>query len=167
MADDKRRPVAERIAGLDVKSSYRDIRDGLSGLGGTSAAKLTDQCIAGALGMVKTRRGALAVWALETYYGSTLRHEQALRMKWADKVEHNTDSAGERIRLRFSFAIAVRQFAGIPHSPSDMAEYSYLMFQRPKDFAERVSAVLAWLEDARADGLSELRKCLAESRVAA
>jgi hypothetical protein len=164
MTDEKRRPMAERIAGLDVKTSFRDIRDGV---GGTSGAKLTDQDLAAAMGMVKTRRGSTVVLALETYYGSTLRHEQALRAKWADHSEHNTDVAGERIRNRFSAAIAIRQFAGIRHAQSDMAEYSYLMFQRPKDFEKRVSDVLAWLEDMRATGLSELRKCLAESRAVA
>src|SRR3954468_5766056 len=30
-AAEKKRPLAERIAGLDVKSSFRDIRDGVGG----------------------------------------------------------------------------------------------------------------------------------------
>lgn len=160
-APDKKRPVAERIAGLDIKTAYRDVRDGI---GGSGAASLTDQDIAAALGMVKTRAGKLPVLALETYFGSTLRHETALRAAWADKTEHHTDPADARIRNRFSCAIAVRQFAGVLHAESEIMEYAHLMCSRPIDFTRRVNEVLSWLEEKRAEGLTELRKCLSESR---
>ena len=104
--DDKKRPAAERIAGLDVRSSYRDIRDGI-GSGATGGARISDQDIAAALGMVKTRCGKGPVWALETYFGSNLRHEHQLRALWADKTEHHSDEAEDRIRNRFACAIAV------------------------------------------------------------
>lgn len=164
MVGERKRPLAERIAGQDCKTAYRDIRDGL---GGSRSIGLTDQDIAAALGMVRASCGKLPVYALETYYGSTLRYESALRGEWLDNIEHHTDDAGLRIRKRFTAAIAVRQFAGIVHQTSDLSEYSFLMFMRPRDFQRQVSDVLAWLEKLKAEGLGELRKKLAESRAVA
>lgn len=161
MADERKRAMGERIAGLDAQSSYRDVRDGIGGGGGP---RLSNQDIAAALGMVKTRAGKAPVWALETYFGSTLRFEHQLRGLWADKTEHHTDPAEGRIRNRFACAIAVRQFAGAHHAAAEVQEYAHLMCQRPVDFTKRVNEVLAWLEGQRAVGLTELRKCLAENR---
>jgi hypothetical protein len=157
----KKKPLPERIAGLDVKTSYRDIRDGIGACG---APTLTDQDIAAALGMVKTRLGPFPPMALETYFGSTLRHERRLREKWSDLHEQADMSTTSRIICRFSAAIAIRQFAGIVHSTTDMAEYSYLLVSRPRDFAQAVQLVLDWLEVLKSEGLTELRKCCREGR---
>lgn len=158
---DKKRPLGERLAGQDCKTAYRDIRDGI---GGSRSVGLSDQDIAAALGMVRASCGKFPVYALETYYGSTLRYEAQLRGEWLDTVEHHTDEPGARIRKRFSAAIAIRQFAGIVHTTGDMAEYAFFMFQRPKDFQRQLDEILSWLEELRAEGLGELRKKLAEPR---
>lgn len=164
MTDDKRRPVEERIAALDVSGSFRDIRDGI-GPGGPP--DLTAQDIAAALGIVKSREGRLTVLVLETYYGSSLRHEQSLRSAWSDHHETADQTKAARILSRFSCAIAVRQFAGIKHVETDMAEYSYLMALRPAEFRRAVDDVLAWLEDYRASGLTALRKAVRNPRAVA
>lgn len=163
MTDDRKRPMAERIAALDVKSSYRDIRDGI-GPGGV--ASMTDQDIAAALGMVKSAIGIWPVFAVETYFGSTLRHERRLRDRWSDLRERSDDTRTARILSRFSCAIAIRQFAGIVHVEGDMAEYAYLMVLRPIDFRKSVNDVLAWLEELKSEGLTELRKKCRETRAA-
>jgi len=157
MADsaDKKKPMAERIAGLQCKTSFRDIRDGI-GRGGTP--ELTDQELAAALGMVKTAIGPWPVFALETYYGSNLRYERRLRDEWSNMRETADMSRDRRILIRFSAAIAIRQFAGIVHIQSDMAEFSYLMALHPREFRKAVDGVLSWLEQLRETGLEELRK---------
>jgi hypothetical protein len=160
-SDDKKRPLGERIAGLDPKTSFRDIRDGI-GSGG--APELTDQDLAAALGMVKTKLGALPVMALETYYGSALRFEQRLCDAWGDKDEHGDMSRDARILSRFSAVIAVRQFAGLKQVDVEMARYAYLMFSKPAEFRRAVDNVLAWLEELRAEAERELRKKCSEPR---
>ena len=159
---DKKRPVAERIAGLDIKSSYRDVRDGIGG--GRSVMSLSDQDLAAALGFVRLGVGNLPVLALETYYGSSLRHEQALRTKWLDHRENFGDAKEERIRVRLVTSIAIRQFAGIVHPTSFLAEYGFFLLLKPNELQNRMNEVLAWLEALRDEGLQELRKTLAESR---
>jgi hypothetical protein len=154
---EKRRPLAERIAGLDAKSSFRDIREGF---GGTTGAKVTDQDIAAALGVVKTRCGKLAAYALETYYGSILLHEHHLRAAW---VEQNEDKAGDnadRIRNRIAAALAIREFAGAANPASLLAEWGLMVDEPEERLRKRIRGVLAWLESVRGDAYREFVKAV-------
>ena len=159
----KRRSVSgEKIARLDVKSSFRDIREGIGGRRNLQL-DMTDQDIAAALGMVSTALGKPTVWALETYYGSTTRHEHSLRRAWADESEHHSDPADERIRNRIAAALAIREFAG---GKFDLREWSLLTDCKAAEFQRNVVRVLAWLEELRDTGLESLRNKLAEHRAA-
>lgn len=163
-SDDKARPLAERIPGLDARSSYRDIRDGI-GRGATRG--LSDQDLAAALGMIRneaTIKGGnktprSCVWALETYYGSSLRHEHALRAAWAEHSERTSDPIEDRIRNRVAAAVAIRQFAGgSPSSP----DWAHMVAMGTKEFDRNVWRVLSWLEEHREGGLAALRRICAE-----
>lgn len=158
---ERRKGGGEKIARLDVKSTYRDIRDGI---GGNRANQLetSDQDIAAALGLVRLSVGKAPVLVLETFYGSHVRHEAALRRLWADFSEQPSDPAEARIRNRVAAALAIRQFAGA--SPSGMSEWGELMAQDPTQFKKLVNRVLSWLEEQRGIGMNSLRKKMAEHR---
>lgn len=159
----KRRSVSgEKIARLDVKSSFRDIREGIGGPRNLQL-DMTDQDIAAALGMVSTALGKPTVWALETYYGSHVRHENQLRRAWADESETIDDKPDDRIRNRIAAALAIRQFAG---GTFDLREWSDLTNCKTAEFDRNVNRVLAWLEALRDTGLECLRKKMAEHRAA-
>jgi hypothetical protein len=149
---EKRRPMVERIAGLDVKSSFRDIREGF---GGTTGVKVTDQDIAAALGVVKTRCGKLAAYVLETYYGSILLHEHRLRAAWAEYSETPADPAADRIRNRVAAALAIREFAGAANPTSLLAEWGLIADEPEERLRKRVRNTLAWLEGVRGEAYRE------------
>lgn len=165
---DKKRPMAERVAGLDVKSTFRDIRDGIGG-SRHDQLSITDQDIAAALGLMhaldkKGRRMVPieAVLAVETWFGSTLRHEHRLRRIWADKSELPGDVAENRIRNRVAAALAIRTFAGA--KVDNLPEWSELMFTNVSEFKRRVTAVSQWLDDQLVVGVDALREKMAEHR---
>lgn len=160
----EKRQGAERVAWMDVKSSYRDIRDGIGGGGGTP--QFTAQDVAAALGWMAAkdedgRRHAPreAVWVLETYYGGSLRFEHRLRSLWAEQSESPGDPTEDRIRNRVAAALVIRSFAG---AKFDSEAWSDLMHENPKAFACRVRAVGMWLDDLLDQGQRALSRALEE-----
>lgn len=155
--NDKRKPVEERIAALIGKSAYVDLRDGL---GGTCPLRIRDQDIAAALGWVSKTVGKAAPMVLETHYGSTLIHEDALLRMWEDR-EHKPGQAREVVVVtRFAGALAIRQVAGAKHGVTQYAQYAYLIMSRRETLQARVTDAMAWLEEVRDTGLRELRRRL-------
>lgn len=161
-AEAKKRPMAERIAGLDVKSSFRDIREGI---GGTSYGAFTDQDIAAALGLVKIAAGKLPVWALETYFGSSLLHEHRLRAAWAEHSETPDDLAESRIRNRVAAALAIREFAGAETPASLLLEWAVLTAQPIERLRRNANEVSAWLESHRGEGLKHFKRAAREVQI--
>lgn len=155
---EKRRPLVERIAGLDTKSSFRDIRDGIGG--SSSYDSISDQDIAAALGVVKSKIGSIPVQALETYYASTLMHEHRLRAAWAEYSERPDDDNANRIRNRIAAALAIREFAGFASPSSLLAEWGVITDEPEISVRRRVAAVLSWLEGLRADAYGRFKKAV-------
>ncbi|UHQ21909.1 hypothetical protein LVB77_14670 [Lysobacter sp. 5GHs7-4] len=150
--NEKKRPIEERVAAMLGRSAYADLREGT---GGTCPLQIRDQDIAAALGWVSQKVGKLAPLALETYYGSTLVHQNTLMRAWEEKEGGQTR---EQLSLtRLSGALAVRELAGAKHCTTAYAEYAYLIVSRREVLQQRVRAAGAWLEDLKSTGLRELR----------
>jgi hypothetical protein len=152
----KRRPIEERIAALMGRSAYRDFRDGLGG----GAASVSDQDIAGAIGAAARAIGRPAIWALETHYGSTLLHQQALLRAWEERERKPGDTREQIVIMRFAGALAIQQAAGGKVPSTAYAEYAYLIFSRRETLERRVREAAAWLDDLRFGALSEMKKQL-------
>lgn len=156
--NDKKRPIEERIAAMIGRTAYSDLREGT---GGTSPARIRDQDIAAALGMVSREVGKLAPLVLETYYGSTLIHQRALTRAWEE--QQGCTVRDEIVISRMAGALAVREMAGVRHCSTEYAEYAYLIFSRREALQDRVKAAGAWLDGIRSAGLAELRRCLRDT----
>lgn len=153
--NDKRRPISERVAELFGKTAYRDIRDGIGG--GTFAPSMPR--IAAELGMIQQRRGELVIQALETYYGSTLAHERALRRGWdahCKAVEPRPDYE-TAVLARMGCALAVRKFAGLDYSPSAVTEYAWIIKQRRESLEVAILLAEDWMDELWQAGLDDLR----------
>lgn len=133
----KRVPIIERVARLMGMTAFRDS----AGRGGLP--RFTDQDIAAALGMVKHTHGELAIQALETFYGSTLMHEQCLRRAW-DMVSGRREHA-EIALSRLAAALAVRQFAGMSIARDQVLEYAWMAHVRREHLESRMGDVTSWL----------------------
>lgn len=156
-ADDKKRPIEERIAGLMGRSAFCDIREGV---GGTAGARLTDQDIAAALGMVVEANGRLACMALETHYGSTLLHLEPLLRAW-DEHEHAKGQSREAVALtRFGGELAIREFASVRYGTPQLAHYAYLICSRRESLQQRRDDALRWLEDMKQAALVSLKRAV-------
>lgn len=150
--NDKKRPIEERIAAMLGRTAYADIRDGT---GGTCPLRIRDQDIAAALGWVAQSVGKLAPLVLETFYGSTLMHQQALTRAW--EAERHEAVRDQIVLTRMAGALAVRELAGAKHCTTEYAEYAYLIFSRREALQARVREASSWLEDLRSTGLRQLR----------
>lgn len=163
-AEDKRRPIEERIASLMGKSSFCDIREGV---GGTGTPRLTDQDVAAALGMVTERKGRLHCLALETHYGSTLIHLESLLRAW-DEREHVVGQPREATVLtRFGCELAIRELASIQYGTPQLAHFAFLIVSRRESLQKRKDDATSWLNGMVGEALTELRSCLREHRAAA
>lgn len=163
MADDKARPIQERIAALFGSGAYFDPRDGA---GGTSPASIRHQDVAAALGYVAASKGRVAALVLETHYGSTLAHERELSRAWEAHENIPTSNAQAIVLTRFAGALAIRQLAGVKYNTTQYAEYAYLLFSRREALQKRVAEAGAWMEAIRLEALGEFRKQLREEAVA-
>ena len=151
---DKRRPIEERIASLMGRSAYRDLRDGFSGGGKVS---ISDQDLAAALGGAGDSVGRVALLALETYFGSTLIHQQALLRAWEDRERREGDTRERNVLTRFAGALAVQQAAGGKVASAAYAEYAYLLFSRRELLEKRVREAGAWLDELRTSALRAVK----------
>jgi len=142
----KAKPIAERIAALMGKSAFRDIREGFGG----SAPALTDQDVAAALGAVQRQHGELMVQALETFYGSTLMHEVALRRAWDRRTDGR--AYAEVVLSRMGCALAVRQFAGADYPQAQISDYAWLIRVRREDLQAAISYAEDWLDAMMMEG---------------
>ena len=152
--NDKRKPISERVAEMFGKSAYRDIRDGIGG-----GFSLSVPTVAAQLGLIQQQRGELVLQALETYYGSTLMHERALRRGWDDhcrKTIPNPDYE-TAVLARMGCALAVRKFAGLDYSAEAMADYAWII--RTRNDVLRTAVLLAedWMNELWMTALHELR----------
>lgn len=158
--EDKRKPIEERIAALMGKTSYCDIREGFGG----SARGLSDQDVAAALGLVVKAQGSLAVKVLETHYGSTLIHLEALLRAW-DEHEHVKGATREHVALtRFGGELAIRELASIRYGTPQLAHYAYLLQSRRESLQQRRDDAGRWLHNLRDNALLELRRCMRDGR---
>lgn len=162
MANDKARPVQERIASLFGRSAYFDPRDGS---GGTSPSSIRHSDVAAALGYVANTKGKVAALVLETHYGSTLAHERDLARAWEAHADVPRQDVHAVVLTRFAGALAIRQLAGVTHSTTQYAEYAYLLFSRREALQWRVQEARAWLQAIHDDALGEFRKVLREHAV--
>lgn len=164
MAEEKRKPIEERIASLMGKSAYVDIRDGV---GGTNPLRLRDQDIAAGLGAVSRLHGPIAAMVLETHYGSTLMHTEAIIRHW-DKAQRKDWYTKTDVALtRFGCELAIRELVGHKFGTPELAHYAYLLFSRREHLQNRKADALHWLEEVRFEALGELRKQLRETLIAA
>ena len=154
---EKTRPIEERIASLFGQTSYKELRQGT---GGVPSLCVLD--VAGAVGIVGTRQGKVAVMALETAYGSTDVHAEKLMRAWED---HERDAGrAQNLRLtRWGGYLAARELAGIRVSRTLLATFSYLNDTgRRENLDDAISAALRWLMERRDDALCELRRVVAD-----
>lgn len=159
--NEKKRPIEERIAAMLGRTAYADLREGT---GGTSPARIRDQDIAAALGLVSRTVGRLAPLVLETYYASTLMHQHALTRAWEERELVWAGGIRERVVVnRFAGALAVRELAGVKHCTTEYSEYAYLIFSRREALQDRVKAASSWLDGLRSTGLAALRQSLQET----
>lgn len=154
MANDKRKPIEERIASLMGRTAFCDIRDGI---GGTGAPRFTDQDVAAALGMVQSALGKIACMVLETHYGSTLCHAEALLRAWDEKEHRPGRDRQEIVLTRFGGELAIRELASFRYSTVQLAQYAYLLYCRRDDLLRRMKDASRWLEEIRDGALRELR----------
>lgn len=164
-ADDKRKPIEERIAALMGKSAYCDVREGVGG----TLRGLSDQDLAAALGMVSVTHGVIAVKVLETHFGSTLIHLEALLRAW-DEAEHERIKAAGRgmtredvALTRFGGELAIRELASVRYGTPQLAHYAYLLQSRRESLQLRRDDAARWLAELQDGALRELRNCVRES----
>lgn len=163
MANEKKRPIEERIAALMGRSAFCDIREGI---GGTRSPGFTDQDVAAALGMVATAKGKLACLVLETHYGSTLVHLLPLLRAWEDYAKVDAKNRDATVINRFSAELAIREFASIRYGTPQLSHYAYLLQSRRERLQERMADVTRWLNDIREEALRELRASVQPARIA-
>ena len=151
---DKRKPISERVAEMFGKTAYRDIRDGVGG-----GFTLSIPTVAAQLGMIQQRRGELVVQALETYYGSTLAHERALRRGWDDACRRGnpTLTNDAAVLQRMGGALAVRRFAGLDYSGEALADYAWIIRVRRDDLKAAIHRAEGWMDELWMTGLADLR----------
>lgn len=160
MANDKARPLQERIAAMFGRSGYFDPRDGA---GGTSPSSIRHSDVAAALGYVAREQGRVAALVLETCYGGTLMHERELSRAWE---AHESETARTRdaiVLTRFAGALAIRKLAGHRYTTTHYAEYAYLLYSRREALQDRVEDASRWLDEIHNDALGEFRRVLRET----
>lgn len=151
----KKHSIEERIAGMLVRGSFRDIRDGF---GGSVPPDLTAQDLAAALGMVATTHGRVSCEVLETHYGSTLMHLESLLRAWEEREHASGRTRDEVVLSRFSGELAIRELASIHYGTPQLAHYAYLIFSRRERLQARMQDASGWLHDIRDQALIELRQ---------
>ncbi|KRD71429.1 hypothetical protein [Lysobacter sp. Root96] len=159
--NDKKRPIEERIAALMGRSAFCDIRDGF---GGSRTPTFSDQDVAAALGMVATVHGKIACQVLETHYGSTLLHLEALLRAWEEREYKPSRPHEEIVLTRFGAELAIRELASVKFSTPQLAHYAYLIVTRRERLQQRVEDAARWLHSIRDQALTELRACAREVR---
>lgn len=155
---DKRKPMEERVAAMLVKSAYRDIRDGFGGM--PIAGSLGDQAVAGALGMVSTEQGPIAVMVLETHYGCTLMHVEPIRRAWEESERREGMQRDDTVLVRFGGELAIRQMASIRYPVSQITDYAYLLCRRRETLQAAIDNCTRWLEAIRCKAVHALRERL-------
>lgn len=167
-ADDKKRPITERIASLLGKGAYCDAREGFSIA--TTRFGLSDQDLAAALGMVASTKGGLAVKVMETHYGSSLLHLEALLRAW-DEHEHDRAKAngGGRTReetclARFGGELAIRELASVRYGTPQLAHFAYLIQSRRETLQMRKDDAFNWLRGLLFEAEAELHEVVREGR---
>lgn len=158
MANDKARPVQERIAALFGRTSYADPREPA----GTSPAAIRHSDVAAALGYVAITKGKLAAEVLETHYGSTLVHERHILQCWESAAGIERGDFAAVVLTRFTGALAIRQLAGMTYNSTHYTEYAYLLYSRREAIQIRVDGARRWLQRIHDDALGEFRRQLHE-----
>lgn len=166
-ADDKKRPITERIASLLGKGAYCDAREGFSMA--TTRFGLSDQDLAAALGLVAIATGPLAVKVMETHYGSSLIHLEALLRAW-DEHHHNWwKERGGRTReetclARFGGELAIRELASVRYGTPQLAHFAYLLQSRRETLQLRKDDAFNWLRGLLFLAEAELHEVVREKR---
>lgn len=133
----KGRPIAERIAKMLGETSFRD------GQSGRGLAEVSHTDVVTALGWVQQQEGMSVVQAMETHYGSTLRHEDALRRAWSTHAGEPA-KRHQRAVFRFCGALAVRKLAGAHYSSFDHTLYARLLVTERETIADNIDRPLRW-----------------------
>jgi hypothetical protein len=166
-ADDKKRPITERIASLMGKGAYCDAREGFSMA--TTRFGLSDQDLAAALGMVAAAKGSLAVKVMETHYGSSLLHLEALLRAWDEHEHDRAKDHGGRTRdevclTRFGGELAIRELASIRYGTPQLAHFAYLLQSRRETLQLRKDDAFNWLREQLFMAEAELHEVVREKR---
>jgi hypothetical protein len=135
---------AEKVARMMGKTAYKDFRQGFASqmqLGSDSDADIKH-----ALGIAQKMTGPTAVNALETYYGSTLMHEQNLRRAWDNVCGDPRREADYPIR-RLGCSLAIREHAGIKVGQKEMKEWAWILHTNYEAVESAMQKAGAWLDD--------------------
>lgn len=159
----KEKPRAEAIAALFGSSSFRDE------FGGGRSTVMPKEAIVRALGLTQAKCGVVPVWCMETFYASTLTHEQGMARAYAawHETTHGKDATQHDVAVRrFASALAIRSLAGQRYSTTMLAEYAFLLCCRRERLQAQMATAEAWLSGQLSDGLDEFKRAFWEKEVA-
>lgn len=155
----KDKPRAEAIAALFGSSTFRDE------FGGGRSVAMPKEAIVRALGLTQAKCGVVPVWCMETFYASTLAHEQGLARAYAvwHESAHGKHATRHDVAVcRFGTALAIRSLAGQRYSTTMLAEYAYLLCCRRERLQAQMATAEAWLSEQLSDGLDAFKRAFWE-----
>lgn len=157
MNETKRRPIEERIAEMFCVGSYRDPRDGLA----MSSLNIDKSRVAAALGSVVQEHGPLCAMVMETHYGGTLMHDDAICREW-DALCRNVErqDAQTKTLSRLACTLSVRELAGRKYASREMEKFAWMIAMRRQGLEAAKHIVGSWLDDYLHTGVSALCKTL-------
>ncbi|GGA00329.1 hypothetical protein [Dyella caseinilytica] len=135
---------AEKIARILGKTTFKDFRQGFSTRLALDAD--SDADIKHALGVSQRMTGAMAVYALETHYASTLLHEHHLRRAW-DALRGEPKRSSDYPIRRLGCSLAIREHAGLKLSQKELKEWAWILHTNYEAIETSVRASGTWLDD--------------------
>lgn len=148
---------AEKVARMMGKTAYKDFREGFAQTSSLDAD--SDSDIKAALGIAQKHTSPVAVMALETFYASTLMHDQVLRRAWDSTCGTPDDPSFYPIR-RLGCSMAILEHAGKPLSQREVKEYAWILHTNYDRLDMASDAALAWLQDLTSTALVAFLKAI-------
>lgn len=146
----KKPPIAEKIARMSGKSTFRDFREGFGGVSTTDA----DVDIKLALGIARSSVGDVPVMVLELRYAKMLEHERAIRRVWDRELasqcgDPKADQRESHIVAvqRMAAALAIRRFAGARMIQHEIDQYAWMVRCRRRYLEDLMRECETWLDD--------------------
>lgn len=154
MTSEKKKGLEERVVALFGRTAYKDVRQGV---GGTAGQELNDQDLAAALGVVMTRKGKIAVQALETQIARTEIHLEDLLRAWEDRQAQWLPNEKDKRAWRWGAFLAARELAGARTSRTLFAQLAYNNQMRRQTLELAVADALQWMQDIAFEARVEFR----------